>query len=115
MHFLSHSLRALRHWTIHRAWQLYQSKLRQKRHNELLRQYNSMARACEELRLIDNFGLTTEERLKMGEPPNEGKEMGRLYRIAMLKKGMWDGPPIEYARIQTDSPSRDGWNHEWTR
>ena len=54
--------------------------------------------------------------MKMGETPDEGKEMGRLYRIAMQKKGVWDGVPIEYARLQTESPGRDGgWNHEWTR
>lgn len=74
-----------------------------------------MASACEALRLIDNHGLTAEDRLRLGEPEAEGKEMGRLYRIAMLKDGVWDGVPIEYARIQTDSPPRDGWNHSWTR
>jgi len=75
-----------------------------------------MYNACEALRLIDDRGLTAEDRVKMGETPDEGKEMGRLYRIAMQKKGVWDGVPIEYARLQTESPGRDGgWNHEWTR
>jgi large subunit ribosomal protein L40 len=74
-----------------------------------------MKDACEALRLIDNHGLTAEDRARLGEPPEEGKEMGRLYRIAMLKNGIWDGVPVEYARIQTDSPPRDGWNHAWTR
>lgn len=74
-----------------------------------------MERACEALRLIDNQGLTAEERLKLGEGESEGNQMGKLYRIAMEKKGIWDGVPIEYARIQTDTPSRDGWNHAWTR
>ena len=44
-----------------------------------------------------------------------GKEMGRLYRLAMQKKGIWHGVPIEYARIQTYSPARDGWDHGWKR
>ncbi|KAK5125700.1 hypothetical protein LTR85_011974 [Meristemomyces frigidus] len=108
--------RALRHWTIHRAWRLYQHKLSQNRELELERQYNSMASACEALRLIDNHGLTAEDRMKLGgESGAEGREMGRLYRIAMLKDGVWEGAPIEYARIQTESPPREGWNHAWTR
>jgi len=74
-----------------------------------------MAAACEALRLIDKHGLTAEDRLRLGEPGAEGKEMGRLYRIAMRKDNIWDGVPIEYARIQTDTPPRDGWNHAWTR
>jgi len=74
-----------------------------------------MASACEALRLIDNQGLTAEERLKLGEGESEGNQMGRLYRIAMMKKGIWDGVPIEYARIQTETPGRHGWNHGWTR
>ncbi|RMZ22664.1 hypothetical protein D0859_13305 [Hortaea werneckii] len=111
------SNRSLRHWTIHRAWRLYQSKLHTARERELERQYNSMASACEALRLIDNHGLTTEERGKLaaeGEPTG-GKEMGRLFRIAMRKDGVWDGVPIEYARIQTETPPREGFNEGWTR
>lgn len=112
---ISNRNRHLRHWTIHRAWQLYQHNLRHKRDEELQKQYFSMYNACEALRNIDKYGLTAEERTAMGEPPSEGKETGRLYRIAMLKRGMWNGPPIEYARIQTDTPPRNGWNHQWTR
>ncbi|KAM0714403.1 hypothetical protein Q7P37_010190 [Cladosporium fusiforme] len=109
------SNRALRHWTIHRAWQLYQSKLRNQQQLDLEKQYRSMSNACEALRLIDNQGLTAEERLRLGEGEAEGNQMGKLYRIAMQKKGIWDGVPIEYARIQTDTPPKDGWNHSWTR
>ncbi|KAM0703187.1 hypothetical protein Q7P35_009125 [Cladosporium inversicolor] len=107
--------RALRHWTIHRAWQLYQAKQREQHQLELERQYRSMFNACEALRLIDTHGLTAEERLKMGEGVAEGSQMGKLYRTAMLKHGIWDGVPIEYARIQTETPPKDGWNHAWTR
>lgn len=88
-----------------------------------------MRDACEALRLMDGNGMTVEEG---GEGPlsegsgtvggkqggriaGTGKDVGRLYRIAMEKKGIWEGVPIEYARIQTDGPSREGWNHEWTR
>ena len=43
------------------------------------------------------------------------KEVGRLYRTAMLKTGVWEGVPIEYARAQTETPPRNGWDHAWTR
>ena len=43
------------------------------------------------------------------------QEVGRLYRLAMEKKGIFQGVPIEYARIQTDTPPRAGWDHGWKR
>jgi len=69
---------------------------------ELYRMYQSMHAACEELRTMD--------------PPGT-KDAGRLYRIAMEKKGIYghDGVPIEYARWQTDTPGKEPWNHGWTR
>ena len=84
-------LRMLRHWTIYRAWNLYQRKTRTAREKELERQYNKIRDACEEL------GQTDE----------------RLYRIAVSKKGagMY---PIEL-RIPTDTPPRSGWNYKWVR
>ncbi|KIW53429.1 hypothetical protein PV05_09004 [Exophiala xenobiotica] len=77
--------RYLRHWTIHRAWQLYRSKVRQQRQLELERQYNAMREANEELRVGAGDG-------------------GRLFRKAQMKTGVWSiperggGVPIEYAR-----------------
>lgn len=64
--------------------------------------YNAMHSVCEELRTMD---------------PPEAKDAGRLYRIAMEKKGVYQhgGVPIEYARLQTDTPGREPWNHGWTR
>jgi large subunit ribosomal protein L40 len=62
-----------------------------------------MKDACEALRLLGDDGVVG------------GENTGRLYRTAMEKKGMWDGVPIEYARLLTDWPSRRGWNAEWTR
>lgn len=88
---------------------------------ELERQYNSMAAACETLRLIDDSGLTREEAQKIGAARKEGvmgrkgMQEGRLYRIAMMKDDVWDGVPIEYARMQVETPGREGWNHGWTR
>ncbi|KAL8797949.1 MAG: hypothetical protein Q9182_007095 [Xanthomendoza sp. 2 TL-2023] len=101
-------LRALRHWTIHRAAQLHLHNTRRREEMELERQYNSMRAACEELRV----GL------------DDG---GRLYRQATTRKGLFGGikmekevvgnggVPIEYARAQVDGPPRGGWDHGWTR
>ncbi|KAI0447639.1 hypothetical protein F4803DRAFT_498865 [Xylaria telfairii] len=94
--------RALRHWTIHRAWLLYQRKERERREHELERMYQSMSSACEELRKTSGPNL---------------REEGYLYRVAMEKHGMYghNAIPIEYARPQTETPPRQAWNHEWTR
>ncbi|KAJ9230802.1 hypothetical protein DTO169E5_8234 [Paecilomyces variotii] len=89
--------RYLRHWTIHRAWNLYQAQLRQKRQLELQRQWQAMQAACEELRTGAGDG-------------------GKLFRVSMNKRGVFtDMFPIEYGRMQTEGPSKDGWNHEWKR
>ncbi|KAF8468965.1 mitochondrial ribosomal protein L28-domain-containing protein [Kalaharituber pfeilii] len=85
------TMRMLRHWTIHRAWQLYQRKLRTQRELELERQYNKIRDACEELARTDQ----------------------RLFRIATAKKGVGYFP-VEM-RIPTDTPSREGWNYGWRR
>lgn len=74
-----------------------------------------MHNACEALRLMDTQGFTVEERAKLGLQPSPEGSFGKLYRVAMLKYRIWDSVPIEYARIQTDTPPRNGWNHEWTR
>ncbi|KAI1133196.1 hypothetical protein F5Y10DRAFT_229614 [Nemania abortiva] len=94
--------RALRHWTIHRAWMLFQRKERERQAHELERMYQSMHNACEELRNTSGPGT---------------REEGYLYRVAMEKHGMYghNAVPIEYARPQTETPARQAWNHEWTR
>jgi large subunit ribosomal protein L40 len=94
--------RALRHWTIHRAWLLFQRQQREAKEKELHRMYQSMRSACEELRKTEGPGTRDE---------------GYLYRVAMEKKGVFGhhGVPIEYARYQTDSPARIAWNHDWKR
>ncbi|KAK8238194.1 hypothetical protein IWZ00DRAFT_502012 [Phyllosticta capitalensis] len=99
--------RYLRHWTIHRAWMLFQRKMRREQELELEAQYNSMNAACEALRLMDENGH---------KATPGGKEVGRLFRLAMMKTGRWsEGFPIEYARPQVETPPRDGWNHNWRR
>ncbi|KAJ4300611.1 hypothetical protein N0V88_003295 [Collariella sp. IMI 366227] len=94
--------RHLRHWTIHRAWLLFRRREREAREKTLMRQWQSMDRACEALRLTSGPGTRDE---------------GYLYRVAMEKKGIYglNGVPIEYARAQTETPARMAWNHEWKR
>jgi large subunit ribosomal protein L40 len=94
--------RHLRHWTIHRAWLLFRRREREARERNLMRQYQSMHAACEELRLTSGPGTRDE---------------GYLYRVAMEKKGVYGlhGVPIEYARAQTETPARVAWNHDWKR
>ncbi|EAT84345.1 hypothetical protein HBH56_043020 [Parastagonospora nodorum] len=113
--------RSLRHWTIHRAWLLFLRKRRAAEQLELERQYMSMRAACEHLRLMDSHGNRVDESKAGGQGPDPGtigeggKDVGRLYRSAMIKRGIWGSVPVEYARLQTDYPGREGWNHGWTR
>lgn len=85
------TMRMLRHWTIHRAWNLFRSAERTRRSCELESQYNKIRDACEELATLD----------------------GRLYQVAIGKKDVGTFP-IEM-RIPTDTPPRKGWNHAWKR
>ncbi|KAH7310485.1 hypothetical protein B0I35DRAFT_411994 [Stachybotrys elegans] len=93
--------RHLRHWTIHRAWQLFRRQQREAIHAERQRMHLGMYRACEELR-------------KTFTP---GRGEGYLYRVAMEKKGVYGlgDIPIEYARMQTEYPPKEPWNHGWKR
>ncbi|KAL8367009.1 hypothetical protein RB595_007903 [Gaeumannomyces hyphopodioides] len=94
--------RHLRHWTIDRAWNLLRRQQREARARTLMRQWQSMRAACEELRLTAGPGARDE---------------GYLYRVAMEKKGVYghNGVPIEYARPQTETPPKQPWNHDWKR
>ena len=58
----------------------------------------------------------TREVLRMMDAPGT-KDAGRLYRVALEKKGIFgkEGVPVEYARLQTDTPAREAWDHSWTR
>ncbi|RYO13595.1 hypothetical protein AA0113_g12819 [Alternaria arborescens] len=81
----------------------------------------AMRSACEHLRLMDNNGnlVKQDEAGGQGADPSrlgsKGREVGRLYRSAMLKRGVWGSVPVEYGRVQTDFPPREGWNHAWVR
>ncbi|RSL69758.1 hypothetical protein CEP54_002228 [Fusarium duplospermum] len=95
-------LRYLRHWTIHRAWQLFRRQQRLATEQERHRMYSGMYNACEELRQTVGPG---------------NRDEGYLYRVAMEKKGVWgtEAVPIEYSRYQTEYPAKNAWNHDWKR
>jgi large subunit ribosomal protein L40 len=69
---------------------------------ERSRMHAGMYNACEELR-------------KTKGPAGRGE--GYLYRVAMEKKGVWrmGAIPIEYGRMQTDTPPKEAWDHNWKR
>ncbi|KAG6365999.1 hypothetical protein INS49_000175 [Diaporthe citri] len=94
--------RWLRHWTIHRAWQLFRRREEEARERELMRMQQSMEHACEVLRTMGGPGTRPE---------------GWLYRKAMEKFGVWGkgAVPIEYARPLVETPAEKAWNHEWKR
>lgn len=94
--------RWLRHWTIHRAWNLFRRREEEAAEREMMRMQQSMAHACEALRNMGGPGTRPE---------------GWLYRKAMEKKGIWgkDAVPIEYARPMVETPGNKPWNHEWKR
>ena len=112
---------------------IYQRRLRTTTERELERQYNSMVRACEELRLLDESGISHEGGTRVlaakksptidatGENGRMGNDTtrqgGRLYRIAMDKKGIYgsNGWPIEASRALTDWPGEEIWTKNWTR
>lgn len=103
--------RALRHWTIHRARQLFLAQQSRARDLELEKQYNAMSAANEELRVGAGDG-------------------GKLFRKAQMKTGTWSiperggGVPIEYARGMVEWMGTKGlsagieakiWDAEWKR
>ena len=104
--------RYLRHWTIRRAWSLFYHNRKAARELELMRQYQSMASANEELRTGVGDG-------------------GKLFRRAMMKTGTWSiperggGVPLEYARPLTEWVGTVGglgvgskarvWDEGWKR
>lgn len=97
--------RALRHWTIARAWKVWDSKRRNQAKMELRRQYQCIQDSMEVLRNFDDGSS------------KDGKEGSRLYRIATEKRGIYSNGsiPIEYARLQTDTPATVPWDHDWKR
>ncbi|KAJ4423067.1 hypothetical protein N0V82_002334 [Gnomoniopsis sp. IMI 355080] len=94
--------RHVRHWTIHRAWQLFRNQREEQQQRELMQMQQSMSHACEVLRNLEGPG---------------SRPQGWLFRKAMQKVGVWsrEAIPIEYARPMVETPGERPWNHEWKR
>lgn len=94
--------RYLRHWVVHRAWQLHRRERDGEREREMMRLQQSMSTACETLRNLAGPGT---------------RPQGWLFAKAMRKEGVWklNAVPIEYARPLVETPGPRPWNHEWKR
>ncbi|CAN8102100.1 unnamed protein product [Discula destructiva] len=94
--------RQLRHWTVHRAWQLLQRRRDEALQRELMQMQQSMSNACEALRNLEGPGT---------------RPTGWLFRKSMEKVGVWgmQAVPIEYARPMVETPGERPWNHNWKR
>lgn len=94
--------RHVRHWTIHRAWQLLRNQREKQHERQLMQMHQSMSNACEALRNLEGPG---------------SRPQGWLFRKAMQKVGVWgaEAVPIEYARPMVETPGERPWNHEWKR
>lgn len=94
--------RYVRHWTIHRAWQLLRNQQEKQHQRELMQMHQSMSTACEALRNLEGPGT---------------RPQGWLFRKAMQKVGVWgmEAVPIEYARPMVETPGERPWNHEWKK
>ncbi|KAJ7109772.1 hypothetical protein C8R44DRAFT_262519 [Mycena epipterygia] len=105
------------HQTIERAWLLHRRHLRKRRDAELTRKFECMRRAMEELKSID---------LKLYMAANEVEDPRVRSRVEMeMAKSM---PALEARafsarirglfprelRVPTETPSKTGWNYEWT-
>jgi large subunit ribosomal protein L40 len=71
-----------------------------------------MRAACEELRIGAGDGgrLFRQAMVKKGVYGGKGRGMG-----GGVERGREGGVPVEYARGQTETPARDGWDEGWRR
>ena len=118
------TLRALRkaipsiqaHEIIERAFKLYIRHKRQRRQAELERKFESMRKAMIELEKVSPR-LAHEANVQDDPRSRTEAEMALLKNLRGSEKLAAEGRirglfPREM-RIPTDTPSRDGWNHDW--
>ncbi|KAJ6601399.1 hypothetical protein DFH09DRAFT_562048 [Mycena vulgaris] len=105
------------HQTIERAWLLHRRHLRKRREAELARKFECMRRAMEELKNID-FKLYMEAN-EVEDPRRRSEvEMAIIKELPALEARAFDARirglfPREL-RLPSDTPSKTGWNYEWT-
>jgi large subunit ribosomal protein L40 len=105
------------HDTIERAWLLHKRHLRKRSELELERKFECMRKAMDELHRVDPalyLEANKPENLRLR--PDREKELLKTLSSAELRavnariRGLF---PREM-KIPTDTPSRSGWNYEWT-
>ncbi|CAE6454930.1 unnamed protein product [Rhizoctonia solani] len=104
------------HETIERAWKLHQRQLREQREAELRRKYESMRKAVEVLKELDPVSYAEATRgvdsRRLSEAERE--RMKEMRRGARKKaESRVEGLFPREMRMPTDTPRRDGWNHDW--
>ncbi|KAG7452181.1 uncharacterized protein BT62DRAFT_287582 [Guyanagaster necrorhizus] len=104
------------HETIERAWLLHKRHVRKQRDAELARKFECMKQAMEELAEIDphlyyEANKTVDSRERSCAEAEVAVSMKALELKALDARihGLF---PREM-RIPTDTPSRNGWNHDW--
>ncbi|EAU92263.1 hypothetical protein CC1G_00482 [Coprinopsis cinerea okayama7 len=105
------------HNTIERAWLLHKRQLRKKRDAELARKFARMKEAMDELYHLDTRLYM--EANKADDPRARSQaEMAMAKTLSVADYKVLDGRirglfPREL-KIPTDTPSREGWNYEYT-
>ncbi|KAJ7070613.1 hypothetical protein C8F01DRAFT_944061, partial [Mycena amicta] len=105
------------HNTIERAWLLHRRHVRKRREEELQRKFECMRKAMDELRAID-MRLYREANRVEDPRRRSQKEMEMLKTLPGLEGRAFDARirglfPREF-RIPADTPSKTGWNYEFT-
>jgi large subunit ribosomal protein L40 len=105
------------HETIQRAWVVWSKNKRDAREAELKRKFECMKRAMDDLEQTD----ATLYRIATSKPDpravdQETAESLKEYRGAERRalEARVEGLFPRDLRIPTDTPSRDGWNYDWT-
>ena len=105
------------HETIQRAWVVFSKAKRDAREAELKRKFDCMTRAMDDLEKTDGRLY----RIATSKPDpravdEETQEVLKQYRGAEKRamEARIEGLFPRDLRIPTDTPSRDGWNYDWT-
>ncbi|KAG6851367.1 hypothetical protein H0H93_005765 [Arthromyces matolae] len=104
------------HETIERAWLLHKRHIRKMREAELERKFESMRRAMEELRRVDDRlymeANKPEDPRARTEAERELAKKLKSTEVRTLEARIRGLFPREL-RVPTDTPSHSGWNYEW--
>ncbi|KZO89681.1 hypothetical protein CALVIDRAFT_34644 [Calocera viscosa TUFC12733] len=105
------------HETITRAWMLHRRQVREAREEDMRRKFECMKQALDELKKVDEklYRIATYKpslrKLSYAEREAMKDVKGVNARRAIEAKN--EGLFPRELRIPTDTPSRQGWNHDW--